>query len=147
MNTPKLTTMPLGRTGITVTRFAAGGHFTYGPLAHNDIPRRIRELNHLLDFGINYLDVQWEPEELATAELMKTRRNEFAVAWPLHGVTQAGGDLTAKYIIDYCDDHRKRFGIDHVDILLWVALELYDETEEKVMANVRDAFATLKAQG
>jgi len=77
----KLETCPLGRTGLTVTRFGAGGHFTNGPLAHEDIPRRVRELNHLLDLGVTYFDVQWDPEESATAEVMAQRGREFTVAW------------------------------------------------------------------
>lgn len=105
------------------------------------------ELNHLLDLGVNYLDVQWDPEEEATAELMKTRKDEFTVCWPIHGLTQRGGGLTREYILAYCQDHRKRYGIDHVDILLWVGLELHRETQDKVMEELREAFATLKAQG
>jgi len=147
MENKALETALLGNTGIAVTRFSAGGHFTMGPSSHKDIPRRIRELNHLLDLGVNYLDVQWEPEEEATAELMKTRKDEFTVCWPLHGVTQRGGSLTREYIADYAQDHRKRYGIDHVDILLWVGLELRAETEDHVMEELRAAFATLKAQG
>lgn len=147
MHNPKLQTSQLGNTGITVTRFGAGGHFTFGPSSHQDISRRVRELHHLLDLGVNYFDVQWEPEEDATAELMKTRKDEFTVCWPLHGVTQLGGDMTKNYVLDYCRDHHKRFGIDHVDILLWVGLELHPETEDKVMDELRKAFAVLKAQG
>jgi len=65
----------------------------------------------------------------------------------MSGVTQLGGEITEKYILDYCNDHRSRFDVQHVDILLWVALELYEETEKKVMDVVRSAFSTLKAQG
>ena len=147
MRNPKLETSILGKTGLEVTRFSAGGHFTFGPSSHEDIPRRIRELNHLLDLGVNYLDVQWEPEEDATAALMKARGDEFHVCWPLHGMTQRGGEVTKEYVLDYCEDHRKRYGIDHVDLLLWVGLELYPETEEKVMDELREAFSRLKAQG
>lgn len=147
MLNPFLQTSPLGLTGLTVTRFAAGGHFTFGPSSHEDIPRRIRELNHLLDLGVNYLDVQWEPEEEATSELMKTRKNEFTVCWPLHGVTQLGGALTREYVLNYCRDHRKRYGFEHVDILLWVGLELANDTQDRVMDELREAFAILKAQG
>ncbi len=143
----KLETTKLGKTELTVTRFGAGGHFTNGPVAHDDIPRRVAELNHLLDLGVTYFDVQWEPEEIATAEIMKTRKDEFSVAWPLHGVTKLGGEITEKYILDYCNEHRLRFGIQHVDILLWVALELYENTKEKVMDVVCSAFNTLKSQG
>ena len=75
----KLEKRHLGRTGLTVTRLGAGGHFTNGPLAHEDIPRRVRELNHLLDLGVSYFDVQWDPEELATAEVLATRSGEFTV--------------------------------------------------------------------
>lgn len=142
-----LATNALGRTGLTVTRLAAGGHFTNGPTGHDDIPRRVRELNHLIDAGVTYFDVQWEPEEVATAEVMKTRREEMTIAWPLHGVTKLGADVTAEYITDYCDDHRQRFGIEHVDILLWVGLELYPETQEQVMAEVRKGFQTLQRDG
>lgn len=147
MDVRKLETTTLGDTGLTVTRLGAGGHFTYGPLAHEDIPRRVRELNHLLDLGVTYFDVQWEPEEIATAEIMKTRANDFTVAWPLHGVTDRGGNITEKYILDHCDDHRSRYGIEHVDILLCVALELHTETEDQVMDVIRSAFTILKAQG
>ncbi len=147
MSNPDFMTSQLGHTGIQVTRFAAGGHFTVGPSSHQDMPRRIRELNHLLDLGVNYLDVQWEPEEEATAVLMKKRRDEFTVCWPIHGVTQRGGDLTRDYILDYCRDHRRRYGIDHVDILLWVGLELRPETEHGVMDELREAFTRLKSEG
>lgn len=143
----KLATTQLGNTGISVTRLSAGGHFTNGPTAHEDIPRRVREINHHIDSGITYFDIQWDPEELAMAEVMKTRSKEITVAWPLHGVTGLGGDVTAEYIIDYCNDHRKKYGIEHVDILLWIALELYEDTQDKVMDEVRKGFAKLKQDG
>jgi len=144
-----LETARLGATGIEVTRLGAGGHFTNGPLNHHDIPRRVRELNHILDLGVTYIDVQWAPEEEATAEVMKTRKDEFTVAWPLHGITPRAqtGELTEQYILDYCEDHRVRYGIDHVDFLLWVGLEMFDETQDRVMEVLRSAFAKLKAQG
>jgi predicted aldo/keto reductase-like oxidoreductase len=140
-------TSVLGRTGLKVTRFSAGGHFTYGPSSHEDIPRRIREINHILDLGVNYLDVQWEPEEEATAEVMKTRKKEFSVAWPLHGVTKLGGEVTEDYILKYCQDHRKRYHVDHVEILLWIGLELHPQSEDRVMEQVGSAAARLKADG
>ncbi len=143
----KLQTSELGKTGITVTRLSAGGHFTNGPNGHEDIPRRLREIHHMIDSGITYFDVQWDPEEAAMAEVMKTRANEIAVAWPLHGVTGLGGDVTADYVVDYCDEHRKRFGIEHVDVLLWIALEIDEETEEAAVGEVREGFERLKADG
>lgn len=142
-----LETTNLGTTGITVTRLSAGGHFTNGPTAHEDIPRRIKELHHQIDSGITYFDVQWDPEEVAMAEVMKTRANEITVAWPLHGVTQRGADVTAQYVIDYCNDHRRRFEIEHVNILLWIALEMPDEAQEKMVSEVRKGFETLKHEG
>jgi len=140
-------TTTLGRTGLQVTRFSAGGHFTFGPSSHEDVPRRIIEINHMLDIGVKYLDVQWEPEEEATAEVMKTRKQEFTVAWPLHGVTQRGGNLKADYVVDYCRAHRSRYHFQHVDILLWIGLELAEESEDRVMDEIRSAVATLKADG
>jgi len=137
----------LGRTGLTVTRFSAGGHFTNGPTGHEDVERRVKELNYLLDLGVNYFDVQWDLEEIATAKVMNERGGEFIVAWPLHGVTALGGNLTKEYIIDYCMEHKKRYGINHVNILMWIALELYGETELKVMQEVRAAFKILKSEG
>lgn len=142
-----LETTQLGRTGITVTRLSAGGHFTNGPTAHEDIPRRVAEINHLIDRGITYHDVQWDPEEVAMAEVLKTRSKEITVAWPLHGVTARGGDVTAQYVIDYCNDHRARYGIDHVDILLWIALEIQPETQDKAVGEVRKGFEALKQDG
>jgi len=142
-----LATAQLGKTGISVTRLSAGGHFTNGPTGHDDIPRRVRELHHHIDSGITYFDVQWDPEELAMAEVMKTRADEIAVAWPLHGVTRLAGDVTAQYIIDYCNDHRQRFGIEHVDILLWIAMEMTGENQDKMMEEVRQGFAHLKQDG
>ncbi len=76
----------LGRTGITVTRLAAGGHYTNGPTGQHDIQRRVAEIHHHLDCGITYFDIQWESEELAMAEVMKARPEGYTVAWPLHGV-------------------------------------------------------------
>lgn len=142
-----LETRQLGRTGLTVTRFGAGGHFTNGPLSHEDIPRRVRELNHLLDLGVTYIDVQWEPEEFATAEVMRTRRDDFTVAWPLHGVNKLAPGEVKRYVLDYCDDHRKRFGIEHVDILLWVGLNVDDITGPGLIREVHQAFEDLKANG
>lgn len=145
MNT--LATTQLGKTGISVTRLSAGGHFTNGPTAHEDIPRRVKELHHQIDSGITYFDVQWDPEELAMAEVLKTRASEITVAWPLHGVTQRAGDITAQYIIDYCNDYCQRYGIEHVNILLWIALEMTDENQDKMMEEVRNGFAQLKQDG
>lgn len=145
MNT--LETATLGRTGYTVTRLSAGGHFTNGPTGHKDIPRRVKELNHMIDAGIKYFDVQWEPEEEATALVMKTRKDEMIVAWPIHGMTQRKGELKAEYIVDYCHDHQKRYGISHVEIILWVGMELEAATQQQVMAEVRKAFAQLKNEG
>jgi predicted aldo/keto reductase-like oxidoreductase len=146
-NINPLAAVQLGRTGITVTRLSAGGHFTNGPTGHQDIPRRVREINHLIDCGIKYIDIQWEPEEEAMAEVLKTRSGEIAVAWPLHGVSNHAPEGLAQYIVDYCDDHRRRYGIDHIDILLWVGLEMRPDTQEQVMAEVREGFAQVKQSG
>jgi aryl-alcohol dehydrogenase-like predicted oxidoreductase len=142
-----LETAILGRTGYTVTRLSAGGHFTNGPTGHKDIARRVRELNHLLDAGVKYFDVQWEPEEDATAQVMKHRKDEMTIAWPIHGMTQRKGELTAEYIVDYCHDHQKRYGISRVEIILWVGMELHANTQQQVMSEVRKAFAQLKKEG
>lgn len=142
-----LETRQLGRTGLTVTRFGAGGHFTNGPLAHEDIPRRVQELNHLLDLGVTYFDVQWEPEELATAEVMRDRGDEFTVAWPLHGMNGQSPSEAKRYVLDYCSDHRSRYGIERVDVLLWVALALNDATGPDLVQQAREAFEVLKAEG
>jgi aryl-alcohol dehydrogenase-like predicted oxidoreductase len=143
----KLEKRHLGRTGLTVTRLGAGGHFTNGPLAHEDIPRRVRELNHLLDLGVSYFDVQWDPEELATAEVLVTRSGEFTVAWPLHGMNQQDPRGVKQYVLDYAKDHRTRYGIQRVDILLWVGLELAGPTAGDLVKGSREAFETLKAEG
>ena len=142
-----LSSNPLGKTGITVTRLSAGGHFTNGPCGHTDIARRVREIHHMIDSGITYFDVQWEPEEQAMAEVIKTRRDEIAIAWPLHGLTQLGGKLTAKYVVDYCHDHQKRYGVQHVEVLLWIALELSPDTQVSVIHELRTAFEQLRAEG
>lgn len=142
-----LETRTLGRTGLTVTRLGAGGHFTNGPLAHEDISRRVTELHHLLDLGVNYFDVQWEPEELATAEVIKSRGEEFIVAWPLHGMNKQAPAHARQYVLDYCDDHRRRYGIEHVNILLWVAIQFEDDQSAGRVSAACEAFAALKAQG
>jgi aryl-alcohol dehydrogenase-like predicted oxidoreductase len=72
----QLVTRPLGKTGVTVTRLSAGGHFTNGPTGHEDTARRVREINYQIDSGITYFDIQWDPEELAMAEVMKTRARD-----------------------------------------------------------------------
>lgn len=143
----KLETRLLGRTGLEVTRFGAGGHFTNGPLAHNDVPRRVQELNHLLDLGVTYIDVQWDLEELATAEVMKSRGDEFTVAWPLHNMNQQDPGRVKQYVIDYCHDHRQRYGIQHVDILLWIALSFDDAAAAARIRGAEEAFQALKAEG
>lgn len=143
----QLETRVLGRTNRTVTRLGAGGHFTNGPLAHEDIPRRVTELHHLLDLGVNYFDVQWDPEELATAEVLKTRGREFVVAWPLHSMNKQDPGDTKQYVIDYCNDHRRRYGIERVDILLWVALMFEDEAAPQRIAAAHEAFLALRAEG
>jgi aryl-alcohol dehydrogenase-like predicted oxidoreductase len=140
---------PLGNTGITVTRLSAGGHFTMGPSCHQDISRRIKEIHHMIDSGITYFDVQWEPEEIAMAEVMKTRRDEMTIAWPLHGVSAKGmnNELTADYILNYCHQHCQRFTIEQVDILLWIGLNLNNETEERTIDEIRKAIEKLKTDG
>ncbi|MCY2926215.1 MAG: aldo/keto reductase [Planctomycetota bacterium] len=143
----KLEQRQLGRTGVTVTRLGAGGHFTNGPLAHEDIPRRVRELNHLLDLGVSYFDVQWDPEELATAEVMATRASEFTVAWPLHGMNQKNPREVRQYVLDYAKDHRTRYGIRRVDILLWVGLELTGTEASERVKHAREAFEALEEEG
>ena len=142
-----LETRQLGKTGLTVTRLGAGGHFTNGPLAHEDIPRRVQELNHLLDLGVTYFDVQWDPEELATAGVMKSRGEEFTVAWPLHGMNGQSPSEVKQYVQDYCNDHRSQYGIEHVDVLLWVALGLNDDTGPDLVQQAREGFEALKAEG
>lgn len=144
MRDTRLASNPLGKTGIAVTRLSAGGHFTMGPSCHHDQARRVQELHHLIDRGVTYFDVQWEPEELAMAEVMKTRRSEIAVAWPLHGVTERGANITAGYIPDYCADHRRRFKIEHVEVLLWIALEMRPE-DEGILEAMREALRDSKA--
>ena len=112
-----LQTTVLGKSGLTVTKLSAGGHFTNGPTGHEDIERRVAELNHMIDCGIKYFDVQWDPEEIATAEVMKTRKDEMVVAWPIHGITQLAGDLKAQYVIDYLrvDDSKALFATNNED--------------------------------
>lgn len=114
----------LGRTEKLVTELGIGGHFTVGPTKHEDVDRRVGELHHVLDQGINYWDVQWEPEEEASARVLRERGDEVVVAWPLHGVAEqlANGSLTAQYVIDYCHDHQKRYGLKRIDILLVIAV-------------------------
>lgn len=143
----KLENRILGRTGLTVSRFGAGGHFTNGPLAHEDIPRRVGELNHLLDLGVTYVDVQWDPEELATAQVLAARGNEFTVAWPLHGMNQQDPRGVKQYVLNYCKDHRARYGIQHVDVLLWVGLTLEPTGAGDLVNASHEAFMTLKEEG
>jgi len=137
----------LGSTEIEVSRLGGGGHFTIGPTAHKDVARRVRELLHQIDLGVTYFDVQWEPEAAAMAEVLKTRREGFTVAWPLHGATKLGGELKAKYVIDYCHDYTEKFGIKRMDVLLWIALELAAEPQDAVMGEVRKAVESLKEEG
>lgn len=142
-----LETRTLGRTGLKVTRLGAGGHFTNGPLAHEDVPRRVQELNHLLDLGVTYFDVQWDLEEAATAEVMKSRGNAFTVAWPLHAMNQQDPARVRQYVIDYCHDHRRRFGIQHVDILLWIALGFEDDRSAERIRGAEEGFRAMKGEG
>lgn len=143
----ELETRTLGRTALTVSRFGAGGHFTNGPLAHEDISRRVRELNHILDLGVTYIDVQWDPEELATAEIMKSRKEDFTVAWPLHGMNKQTPEAAGQYVKAYCDDHRQRYGVEHVDILLWVGLQLDEETGPDLLDAAGEAFQAVREEG
>lgn len=143
----ELETRELGRTGLTVTRLGAGGHFTNGPRAHEDIPRRVAELDHLLDLGVSYFDVQWDPEELATAEVLDRRGGEFTVAWPLHGMNQQDPRQVKQYVLDYGRDHRARYGIRHVDILLWVGLVLDQPAAGDLVQAAGEGFALLKDEG
>ena len=78
----------------------------------------------MLDQGVNYWDVQWDLEEQASARVLRERGDEVVVAWPLHGVRDQleRGGLTAQYVIDYCHDYQKKYKLDHVDILLAIAV-------------------------
>lgn len=143
----KLEIRQLGKTGPDVTRLGAGGHFTNGPLSHSDVDRRIQELNHLLDLGVTYIDVQWDQEELATADVIRNRGDSFAVAWPLHGMNPQDPGLVKQYVINYCHDHCQRYGIRHVNILLWIALAFEDDHTAARIRGAEDAFKVLKAEG
>ena len=114
----------LGRTELLVAELGLGGHFTAGPTKHEDVDRRVRELNYTLDKGINYWDVQWEIEHEVSAMVLRERGDEVVVAWGLHGVDKRLQEksLTAQYVVDYCHDHRQRYGLEHVNILLAIAV-------------------------
>jgi aryl-alcohol dehydrogenase-like predicted oxidoreductase len=143
----ELLSTKLGNTGVSVTRLGGGGHFTIGPTGHSDVARRVKEIHRQIDSGITYFDVQWEPEAAAMAEVLRTCSGGFTVAWPLHGVTKLGGQLRSEYIIDYCYEYARKFGIKRMDVLLWIALELRSETQDTVMAEVRKAAERLKQEG
>jgi aryl-alcohol dehydrogenase-like predicted oxidoreductase len=96
---------------------------------------------------VTYIDVQWDLEEAATAEVMKSRGNEFTVAWPLHGMNQKDPGQVRQYVIDYCDDHRRRFGIQHVDILLWIGLAFEDGHAAARVRGAEAGFQAMKAEG
>ena len=114
----------LGSTELLVTELGLGGHFTVGPTKHENISRRVRELHYTLDKGINYWDVQWEIEHEAAARVLRKRGDEVVVAWGLHGAAERvqKKELTAQYVMDYCHNHKRRYKLEHVNILLPIAI-------------------------
>jgi predicted aldo/keto reductase-like oxidoreductase len=134
-----------------VTQLGAGGHFTAGPTSHHDFRRRVRELHHMLDRGINYIDVQWSPEHGVTAQLKRERPDDFILAWPLFtpfvGRVVNPGSISADFVVKYVKDHFDRYGMDHAEVLLLIALHLEIPSQPDLFDGLREGFETLKQEG
>jgi aryl-alcohol dehydrogenase-like predicted oxidoreductase len=114
---------PLGRTGVSVSKFCLGA-MMFGGWGNKDHDESIRIIHRALDSGINFIDTadvysQGESEEIVGKALADGRRDDIILATKFHG---AMGDdpnrqgSSRRWIIREIEDSLRRLGTDWIDL-------------------------------
>jgi aryl-alcohol dehydrogenase-like predicted oxidoreductase len=114
---------PLGRTGVSVSKFCLGA-MMFGDWGNKDHDESIRIIHRALDSGINFIDTadvysQGESEEIVGKALADGRRDDIILATKFHG---AMGDdpnrqgSSRRWIIREIEDSLRRLGTDWIDL-------------------------------
>lgn len=138
----------LGRTGLEVTEFGCGGYFTAGPNAHHDMERQVRELNFILDQGVNFFDLQWDLEIEAMRRVLKSRPKDFYINLRAMWYPEANRS-SKEHILECANRELKELGADHADVIQITHNDGYSPpvTSDVHLEAIRESFAQLKQQG
>lgn len=117
-----MTYAALGRTGLTVSRFALGT-MMFGRAGNPDHDDCVRIIHTALDAGINLIDTAdmysgGESEEIV-GKALAGRRDEVILAtkghFPLTGGLNTGGN-SRRHLVRAVDASLERLGADHIDL-------------------------------
>lgn len=113
---------PLGRTGVTVSRFGLGA-MVLGDWGNTDLDACHRIINAALDAGINLVDTAdvyaaGQNEEIV-GRAIRGRRDDVVLATKFHhplseGMNRSGS--SRRHIVNAVDASLGRLGVDHIDI-------------------------------
>ena len=115
---------PLGRTGVSVSKFCLGA-MMFGAWGNPDHDESIRIIHAALDAGINFIDTadvyaRGESEEIVGKALAGGRRDEVILATKFHGAmadddpNQQGS--SRRWIIREVENSLRRLGTDWIDL-------------------------------
>jgi aryl-alcohol dehydrogenase-like predicted oxidoreductase len=114
---------PLGRTGVSVSKFCLGA-MMFGGWGNKDHDESIRIIHRALDAGINFIDTadvyaQGESEEIVGKALAGGRRDDIVLATKFHGAmgedpNQQGS--SRRWIIREVENSLRRLGTDWIDL-------------------------------
>jgi aryl-alcohol dehydrogenase-like predicted oxidoreductase len=115
---------PLGRTGVSVSKFCLGA-MMFGAWGNPDHDESIRIIHAALDAGINFIDTadvyaRGESEEIVGKALARGRRDEVVLATKFHGAmadddpNQQGS--SRRWIIREVESSLRRLGTDWIDL-------------------------------
>jgi aryl-alcohol dehydrogenase-like predicted oxidoreductase len=114
---------PLGRTGVSVSKFCLGA-MMFGGWGNKDHDDSIRIIHRALDAGINFIDTadvyaQGESEQIVGKALAGGRRDDVILATKVHGAmgedpNQQGN--SRRWIIREVEDSLRRLDTDWIDL-------------------------------
>ena len=114
---------PLGRTGVSVSKFCLGA-MMFGGWGNPDHDDSIRIIHRALDAGINFIDTadvyaQGESEQIVGKALAGGRRDDVILATKFHGAmgedpNQQGS--SRRWILRAVEDSLRRLGTDWIDL-------------------------------
>ena len=114
---------PLGRTGVSVSKFCLGA-MMFGAWGNPDHAESVRIIHAALDAGINFIDTadvygQGESEEIVAKALTGGRRENVVLATKFHNAmgedpNQRGN--SRRWIMRAVEDSLQRLGTDWIDL-------------------------------
>ena len=114
---------PLGRTGVSVSKFCLGA-MMFGAWGNPDHAESVRIIHAALDAGINFIDTadvygQGESEEIVAKALTGGRRDNVVLATKFHNAmgedpNQRGN--SRRWIMRAVEDSLRRLGTDWIDL-------------------------------